>query len=81
MTNAVRHAQANELYVDLSLTDNELTAIISNNGALPHKEISEGGGLSSLRARIESKGGTMCIRTLKCFALSVTIPIKEEVTV
>ena len=41
------------------------------------KEITEGGGLSSLRKKIESEGGTMAVRSLPEFELIVTLPKKR----
>lgn len=42
--------------------------------------MSEGGGLSSLRARVEKAGGTMSVRAAPEFELTVTVPINEEET-
>ena len=80
MTNAVRHAHADELYVKLNTENGKLTANISNNGDLPKKKITEGGGLSSLRARIESNGGEMKVSAENEFELFVNVPIKKEIT-
>ena len=80
MTNAVRHAHADELYVKLNTENGKLTANISNNGDLPKKKITEGGGLSSLRARIESNGGEMKVSAKNGFELFVNVPIKKEIT-
>lgn len=78
MTNAVRHAGAGELYVKLTCDDNIASAVITNNGAVPEKEITEGGGLSSLRIRIKNKGGTMKIQSVPRFELTVSVPVRME---
>lgn len=73
LTNTIRHAQGARVYVALSRTETLLTARITNDGKPPAGEIAEGGGLSSLRARIESDGGTMTIRAVPRFALQITV--------
>ena len=78
MTNAVRYAQATELYVDFTESETEATVTITNNGRTPDGEIEEGGGLSTLRRRIERAGGTMTVRSRPGFQLSVTLPKGKE---
>ena len=53
-------------------------AKITNNGALPQAEVTEGGGLSSLRTRIEKRKGTMAVRIKPVFELTVAVPINKE---
>ena len=77
MTNAVRHAGATRLYVNLSCTDDMAYAVITNDGAIPQGKITEGGGLSSLRARIRNGGGTMEILSEPEFELKVAVPCKK----
>ena len=60
--------------MDIRHEDGHVTAVITNNGTPPAGEIKEGGGLSSLRRRIRSAGGTMAIQSLPAFALTVTLP-------
>ena len=76
MTNTIRHAGGNELYVTITGSDTDATAVITNNGAVPEKPITEGGGLGALRTRIEKAGGVMTVQSQPSFALSVTIPLK-----
>ncbi len=78
MTNAVRHAGAKELYVKLTCNGNRASAVITNSGTVPEGEITEGGGLSSLRVRIQKKGGTMQVRRLPGFELTVSVPVNME---
>ncbi len=80
MTNAVRHAKASELYVNLSYDGSMYSAVITNNGAVPEESITEGGGLSSLRMRINKKGGTMKVKSRPVFELTVSVPAKLEGT-
>ena len=75
LTNAVRHAQANQLYI--SITENktgQLTAIFSDNGKKPSTPVTEGGGLSSLRIHFEEAGGSIKINTDPEFHLIVILP-------
>lgn len=80
MTNAVRHAKASELYVNLSFDGSMYSAVITNNEAVPEETITEGGGLSSLRMRINKKGGTMKVKIRPVFELTVSVPAKLEGT-
>lgn len=43
------------------------TVVIRNNGKPPEKEITEGGGLTNLRHRIENSGGKMTVQSLPMF--------------
>ena len=77
-SNAVRHAGATELYADSEHRSQAWHLCITNNGAPPKAEIKEGGGLSSLRRRIEKAGGTVTVHSLPVFVLEVTLPDKES---
>lgn len=77
LTNAVSHARAKKLYIDLIEDENNITALFRNDGELPEGDITEGGGLGSLRKKIESEGGTMTVKADPEFILAVTIP-KEK---
>lgn len=78
VTNAVRHANADEMTVVFTETDAAFIAAITNNGKIPIGEIIEGGGLSGLRHRIESKDGRITVENRPVFRLTVTLPRKEE---
>jgi glucose-6-phosphate-specific signal transduction histidine kinase len=78
VTNAVRYADAAALYVDFSETLDAASVVITNNGKLPEGEIKEGGGLSTLRRRIEREGGSMVVQAQPTFGLTVTIPKNKE---
>lgn len=78
MTNAVRHAKAGELYVHLTCDENTASAVITNNGEVPAGEIVEGGGLTSLRSRIRKYGGSMQIRYVPEFEMTVVVPLELE---
>ena len=78
LTNAVRHEGADELYMKLSEAGNGLQITFTDNGKNPDGEIIEGGGLTSLRIRLEESGGTMEIKTEPEFTLAVTVPAGRE---
>jgi len=78
VTNAVRYAEATELYANFIENEKEATVCVFNNGNPPKTEITEGGGLSTLRRRIERAGGTMQVQSLPAFQLTVTVPKEKE---
>ncbi|MBR5448028.1 MAG: hypothetical protein IKV40_06360, partial [Clostridia bacterium] len=78
MTNAVRYAGADELYADFSETDQDATVVLTNNGKVPDGDIVEGGGLSTLRKRVERSGGVMTVSAAPRFKLTVTVPKNKE---
>lgn len=73
ITNTLKHAGGNKLFVELKRHRGGLSATIRNNGAQPQSTIVEGGGLSSLRKEIEQAGGIMTVRSLPGFELEVTL--------
>lgn len=77
VTNAVYYASANELYADFSETENKAIVVVTNNGKQPDSDIIEGGGLSTLRRRVERAGGIMQVQSVPEFRLTVSIP-KEK---
>ena len=79
-SNAVRHAGATELYVRVTQIQGIARARITNNGTPPEEPVSEGGGLSALRARVEKAGGDMVVCFAPNFELTVSVPIIEEET-
>ncbi|MCQ2549731.1 MAG: hypothetical protein MJ134_06800 [Lachnospiraceae bacterium] len=58
ITNAVRHGKATEVTMKIYDKDG-IKVVTSNNGKPANSEIREGGGLSSIRERIEKTGGTL----------------------
>ena len=78
VTNAVRYADASELYADFTETESIFTVTVTNNGKQPESEIVEGGGLSTLRRRVERAGGTMTVQSQPKFKLTVAVPKGKE---
>ena len=78
VTNAVRYAGADELYADFTETKTDATVVVYNDGKQPDSEIAEGGGLSTLRRRVERAGGRMTVQSRPRFKLTVTVPKGKE---
>ena len=78
VTNAVRYAGASELYADFTETETDATVVVYNDGKQPDSEIIEGGGLSTLRRRVERAGGSMTVQSRPRFQLTVTVPKGKE---
>ena len=78
LTNAVRHAGAKQLWIDVEETATAHIIRYTNDGANSSAPIIEGGGLSTSRRKIESAGGQMIIETEPRFTL--TIIFEKEVT-
>lgn len=73
LTNAVRHAKAKNLYVDFYEKCGVCYAEFTNDGDVPEKEITEGGGLGSLRSKVESSGGEMLTEISPRYKLKVSV--------
>lgn len=74
LTNAVHHANATRLTLEIKRDKAFYTVDYTNDGTPPDGEISEGGGLSYLRQRIEKEGGFMSVRSEPDFRLTLKLP-------
>lgn len=74
LTNAVRHADAKTLHIRLTETDTDYQVCFRNDGKIPENAITEGGGLSSLRRKVETAGGIMQIDCQPEYSLTITMP-------
>ncbi len=77
LTNAVRHADAKKLCVELTEDDKAYFVYFTNDGSKPQNKIVEGGGLGSLRLKTEQIGGTMEVLYQPEFVLKITVPKKR----
>lgn len=77
-TNALRHAHGDELFVEITENEEMLTSVFSNNGEPPAGEITEKGGLKSLRELTEQAGGHMTIRYNPVFEIQLKLPKEVE---
>lgn len=73
LTNTIRHAGGDELYIKIDESDTEFRVEITNNGKKPEGEITERGGLLLLRTLVENNDGTMEISWTPCFALRLKL--------
>ena len=74
VTNALNHAGADLLHLTITNANGQISAVYTNNGTQPKQEIIEGGGLTSLRERIERSGGIMTVQSLPFYSLTLTLP-------
>ena len=74
VTNALNHAGANLLHLTITNANGQISAVYTNNGTQPKQEIIEGGGLTSLRERIERSGGMRTVQSLPFYSLTLTLP-------
>ena len=75
LTNAVRHGEATELSMKLRREERAIRVTFTNNGRNPEGKVTEGGGLESLRLRLEEAGGSLRIETEPGFALIAVLPV------
>lgn len=74
LTNAVRHADAQNLKISLTETADAYRICFQNDGKIPETAIAEGGGLSSLRRKAETAGGIIQIDCKPEYSLTITMP-------
>ncbi len=77
LTNAVRHADATCLFVDISFENGFYTAKFTNDGKKPEGEISVGGGLSSLTKKLKENEGSLNINYGENGELIITVQVPE----
>jgi signal transduction histidine kinase len=76
-TNTLRHAHGDVLHIEISEDEETITAVFTNNGISPEGEITEKGGLKSLRELAEQAGGSMTIQVQPAFTVTIKLP-KED---
>ncbi len=77
VTNAINHAGAKRLNMTVTTSDTHISALYTNDGMVPQGKMREGGGLSSLRIKVENAGGEMEVSHQPVFALTVVVPLAE----
>ena len=78
LTNTVKHANGNRLYLSVRSEETAVIAEITNNGKQPSEQIKETGGLKNIRYTVEAAGGAMTIKSTPRFMLQVELPKGEE---
>lgn len=79
-SNCIRHAGGTRIFAGCRMERGTAALTITNDGNAPEKLIREGGGLTSLRHRVEQMQGKMELESRPYFALTITIPVQEETT-
>jgi signal transduction histidine kinase len=74
VTNAVRHAQASNLWLQLTSDDHGVRLVARNDGPAPPAACAPGSGLVGMRERIESLGGKLAVRTGSDFTVEAWLP-------
>lgn len=73
VTNAVRHAKADEVNVSIHENEEGIDVLISDNALVPVEHMVEGGGLSDLRRKIERAGGELKVLCQPTVKLNITL--------
>jgi len=74
LANLMRHAGGDELRIRCQRLSGGWSCELTNNGRVPTDPIVEGGGLTSLRAKLEAAGGSMRVESWPTFKLMVLLP-------
>ena len=69
--NTVKHAEGDLLTVDVATENGKTQICLTNNGKPPMGEITETGGLLSLRKTAEAQGAKMCVKSMPEFKLTL----------
>ena len=77
-TNTLRHAHGDKLTIEVTYDETHILAKFTNNGEQPAGEITEKGGLLSLRALTEQTGGEMTLASAPVFTLRLKLPKEVE---
>src|SRR5690606_13395557 len=76
VTNCIKHASASKVLISLTQHQNEITIMVEDNGKGFPKNITEGMGLSNIRKKIKSYGGTFDIdSSSRGTTIIINIPI------
>ncbi|WP_026507131.1 sensor histidine kinase [Butyrivibrio sp. MC2013] len=81
ITNTVRHAGGKKIMIDIRDENGYHVIEFRNNGNKPDEPVKEGGGLSSLRRKVEDIGGFMTIETGEEFVIIISLPMKNAVDI
>lgn len=73
-TNAVRHADAKNVYIKLTETENKYMLLAGNDGTPPSEPINEGSGIAGMRRQIYELSGDFAIGLKSQFQVSLSVP-------
>ncbi len=71
VTNAVRHAEASNLWLEVTSDGEGVRLVARNDGSARASESSPGSGLLGMRERVESLGGKLAVRPGASFGFTV----------
>ncbi len=74
LKNAIHHAKAKELIVNIAESQQNHSIVIQNKLNKPHIKIVEGGGLAGLRKKVEEVQGVMNITTNEIISVQIDLP-------
>ena len=76
ITNSIKHAQADNLWIEVTRCDNYVYIKVRDDG-LGNAKIVPGNGLTGMRERLESVGGKLSVRSARGqgFQLSAELPV------
>ena len=77
LTNTIRHAQGNEMQVDIEYENKLCKAVFVNNGIVPKSPVEERGGLAMLRTLVEAANGKMTIEHNPKYRMTLCFEIEE----
>lgn len=77
ITNALKHAEATELLLKVTLEQGTVMLTGANDGAAP-QHITPGHGLTGLRERLELLGGRLSISSSPQFTVKAQLPVARE---
>ncbi len=76
VTNALRHAGAENLWITIACDDARITVDARDDGR-GAAELRTGNGLAGMRARIEEMGGRLLVAPAPTFSLRASLPLAE----
>jgi signal transduction histidine kinase len=74
VTNALRHARAQNLWVKIVRSDDGAISVDARDDGCGAAVVRTGGGLSGMRARLEEMGGFLNVASAPSFAVSARLP-------
>lgn len=77
ITNTIKHAEATELNLTVTLDNDTLTLTGTNDGTAP-RTITPGHGLTGLRERLELFGGDLTVHTRPHFTVQAQLPMVSD---
>lgn len=73
-TNAVRHADAKNVYIELTETADKYMLVAGNDGTPPSEPIIEGSGIAGMRRQVHALSGEFTVVPAPRFQINVYVP-------